>query len=186
MLELSYNSAAKTYEAPLQLKANNGIYLVDDFGRQRATPADVLNRWVVPMETRIDYLSLRTGGKMAVPFEVLLVFATNLKPEQLGDEAFLRRLQYKMLVQNPDAEEFSEIFRRFCADRKLPCADPLIDRFIDKHYRRAGRPFRRSHPRDVLTHAISFIQFAGQPYELTEEILDQAFDSCFPVDDLDG
>src|SRR4051794_21625842 len=100
MLDLRYNETSKVYEAPFQLKANNGIYLIDDFGRQRATPAEVLNRWIVPMERRSDYLSFLTGGKMTVPFEAFLVFSTNLRPEQLGDEAFLRRIQYKMLVRN--------------------------------------------------------------------------------------
>jgi hypothetical protein len=185
MLNLSYNSVSKIYEAPLHVKANNGIYLVDDFGRQRATPAEVLNRWIVPMEKRVDYLNLQTGGKITVPFEVFLVFSTNLKPDQLGDEAFLRRLQYKMFLHNPDAEEFSEIFRRFCADHRLPCQSGLVEWLIEKHYRDVKRRFRRCHPRDVVMHAINFIEFSGRPYELTEEILDHAFESCFPVEDLD-
>ncbi len=114
MLDLSYNETSKVYDAPYQLKANNGIYLIDDFGRQRCTPAEVLNRWIVPMERRVDYLSFRTGGKMIVPFEAFLVFSTNLKPAQLGDEAFLRRIQYKMLLRSPEAEEFKRIFEGFC------------------------------------------------------------------------
>ena len=99
MLDLNYNPVSKIYDAPFQLKANNGIYLIDDFGRQRATPAEVLNRWIVPMERKVDFLSFRSGGKMAVPFDAFLVFSTNLNPERLGDEAFLRRIQYKMLLQ---------------------------------------------------------------------------------------
>ena len=98
MLDLAYNPVSKVYDAPLQLKANNGIYLIDDFGRQRCTPAEVLNRWIVPMERRVDYLTLGTGGKITVPFEAFLVFSTNLRPDQLGDEAFLRRIGYKMLL----------------------------------------------------------------------------------------
>lgn len=185
MLNLNYNSVSKLYEAPLHVKANNGIYLVDDFGRQRTTPAEVLNRWIVPMEKRVDYLNLQTGGKITVPFEVFLVFSTNLKPDQLGDEAFLRRLQYKMLLRNPNAEEFKEIFLRFCEDRKLACTPRLVEDFLEKHYRAADRPFRRCHPRDVVTHAINFIEFGGRPYELTEEVLGHAYESCFPVDDFD-
>ncbi len=117
MLDLRFNQNSKMYEAPFQLKANNGIYLIDDFGRQRATPAEVLNRWIVPMERRVDYLSFLTGGKMTVPFEAFLVFSTNLNPADLGDEAFLRRIQYKMLMRGPAENEFIRIFEGFCNQR---------------------------------------------------------------------
>ena len=120
MLDLSYNETSKVYDAPFQLKANNGIYLIDDFGRQKATPTEVLNRWIVPMERRIDYLSLRTGGKITVPFEAFLIFSTNLKPDGLGDEAFLRRIQYKMLVRNPSPEEFEQIFMATASRGSFP------------------------------------------------------------------
>ena len=101
MLDLSYNKHSKVYDAPFQLKANNGIYLIDDFGRQKAAPPKILNRWIVPMERHIDYLSFQAGGKMTVPFEAFLIFSTNLRPDQLGDEAFLRRIQYKMFLRSP-------------------------------------------------------------------------------------
>jgi predicted ATPase with chaperone activity len=120
MLDLTYNATSKVYDAPYQVKANNGIYLIDDFGRQMCSPAEVLNRWIVPMERRIDYLKFFSGGKMTVPFEAFLIFSTNLKPDQLGDEAFLRRIQYKMLKRSPDQAEFSDIFRGFCAAKELP------------------------------------------------------------------
>lgn len=135
---------------------------LDDFGRQRHTPAELLNRWIVPMDRRLDYLKFQTGGKIAVPFEVFVVFSTNLIPDQLGDEAFLRRIRYKMLMRCPEEEEFREIFRRFCADNALQCQERLLDRFIDKHYRGTKRPFRRCHPRDVISHAIDLIQFGGE------------------------
>ena len=179
MLDLNYNATSKIYDAPYQLKANNGIYLIDDFGRQRCTPAEVLNRWIVPMERRVDYLTFRTGGKMTAPFEAFLVFSTNLRPEQLGDEAFLRRIEYKMLMKSPAADEFREIFRRFCASRELQCEEELISKFIEKRYRQTGKPFRRCHPRDVLSHAIHLIQFEKLPHVLTEDVLDRAFESCF-------
>ena len=111
MLDLQYNHTSKIYEAPFQLKANNGIYLIDDFGRQRATPAEVLNRWIVPMERRLDYLSFLTGGKMTAPFDAFLVFSTNLNPADLGDEAFLRRIQYKMLLKSPGRKRVHPHFR---------------------------------------------------------------------------
>lgn len=179
MLDLQYNRTSKIYEAPFQLKANNGIYLIDDFGRQRATPAEVLNRWIVPMERRVDYLSFLTGGKMTAPFEAFLVFSTNLNPSDLGDEAFLRRIQYKMLLRGPAENEFIRIFEAFCTTRKLPFSRDLIQRFIDKHYRRSGKAFRRCHPRDVLSHALNLMHFEKLPFALTDEIMDRAFDSCF-------
>ncbi len=179
MLDLRYNQTSKIYEAPFQLKANNGIYLIDDFGRQRATPAEVLNRWIVPMERRVDYLSFLTGGKMTAPFDAFLVFSTNLNPADLGDEAFLRRIQYKMLLRGPAENEFVRIFEAFCAARKLPYTRDLITRFIDKRYRRTGKVFRRCHPRDVLSHALNLMHFEKLPFALTDELLDRAYDSCF-------
>ena len=182
MLDLSYNPVSRVYDAPFQVKANNGIYLIDDFGRQKATPAEILNRWIVPMERRVDYLSFVSGGKMTVPFEAFLIFSTNLKPDQLGDEAFLRRIQYKMLMRNPDEKEFSDIFTGFCRAKELPCPPEMVSGFIDKHYRSTGRPFRRCHPRDVLSHAIDLIHFEKRPFKLTEELVDRAFESTFLQD----
>jgi len=179
MLDLRYNRTSKIYEAPFQLKANNGIYLIDDFGRQRATPAEVLNRWIVPMERRVDYLSFLTGGKMTVPFETFLVFSTNLNPAKLGDEAFLRRIQYKLLMRGPAQNEFERIFEAFCTERQIPLPEGMLARFIERHYAQTGKPFRRCHPRDVLTHALNLIHFEKLPLQLTEQILDRAFDSCF-------
>jgi predicted ATPase with chaperone activity len=187
MLDLKYNQTSKIYDAPYQLKANNGIYLIDDFGRQLCTPAEVLNRWIVPMERRVDYLKFHGGGKMTVPFEAFLVFSTNLRPEQLGDEAFLRRIQYKMFLKSPDEQEFLAIFRKFCESRNLNCDNELVSRFIEKHYRHKRRPFRRCHPRDVVSHAIDLIRFERLPFELTDDLLDRAFESCFLEEEaLDG
>ncbi len=179
MMDLSYNAGSKIYDAPFQVKANNGIYLIDDFGRQKVSPAEVLNRWIVPMERKQDYLSFETGGKVSVPFECFLIFSTNLNPEQLGDEAFLRRIQYKMMMKSPDEEEFKEIFRRFCTAQKLPFEEELLEVFVDVRYRTSSKRMRRCHPRDVLTHAIDFIRFERMPFELTAEVLDHAFESCF-------
>ena len=177
MLDLSYNAATKIYEAPFQLKANNGIYLIDDFGRQKASPAEILNRWIVPLERGIDYLTLRSGGKMTIPFEAFLTFSTNLEPAQLGDEAFLRRIQYKMHLRSPDRQEFVSIFRKVCAAFNLHCPDHCIDNLIAKRY--GGRPFRRCHPRDVLSHALDLVKFERRPPELDDALLDRAFNSCF-------
>ena len=184
MLDLSFNSVSKIYDAPFQLKSNNGIYLIDDFGRQKAQPSEILNRWIVPMEKHVDYLSFQAGGKMTVPFEAFLIFSTNLRPDQLGDEAFLRRIQYKMFLRSPNRGEFLEIFQRFARSRDLDCAAGLAEGWIEKHYVQGGKRYRRCHPRDVISHAIDIINFEALPKVLTEQVLDEAFHSCF-VENVD-
>jgi predicted ATPase with chaperone activity len=186
MLDLSFNPVAKYYDAPLQLKANNGIYLIDDFGRQKVTPAEVLNRWIVPMERRVDFLSFANGTKMTVPFECFLIFSTNLKPHQLGDEAFLRRIQYKMLMRSPEEREFLDIFLQFANSKGIPCPPDMAERFLDRHYRSTGKLRRRCHPRDVLSHAIDIMRFERRPMQLTDEVLDKAFHSNFVTDEEDA
>jgi hypothetical protein len=185
MLDLGYNAITKVYDAPFQLKANNGIYLIDDFGRQKTSPAEVLNRWIVPMDRRVDFLSFNTGGKMEVPFETFLIFSTNLQPEGLGDEAFLRRIQYKMFLRNPSRAEFIEIFQSFCASQSLEIPSFAIDTFIQTHYETTAKKFRRCHPRDVISHAIDLINFEQLPFGLTEDLLDRAFASCFVTSGMD-
>jgi hypothetical protein len=186
MLDLRFNHTSKVYEAPFQVKANNGIYLIDDFGRQRATPAEVLNRWIVPMERHNDYLSFITGGKLTTPFETFLVFSTNLNPADLGDEAFLRRIQYKMLLRGPTEAEFMRIFETFCSSRKLPFARDVVQRFVEKRFKQTNKVFRRCHPRDILSHALNLINFEKLQYALTDQLLDRAFDSCFLEDKQDA
>jgi predicted ATPase with chaperone activity len=184
MLDLTYNKHSKVYDAPFQVKANNGIYLIDDFGRQKATPAEILNRWIVPMERHVDYLSFQAGGKMTVPFEAFLIFSTNLRPDHLGDEAFLRRIQYKMFLRSPRAPEFILIFERFAAARALDCPPGLAEQFVQEHYVEGNKKFRRCHPRDVISHAIDILNFERLPMALTEDVLDRAFNSCF-VENVD-
>jgi predicted ATPase with chaperone activity len=179
MLDLSYNKHSKVYDAPFQLKANNGIYLIDDFGRQKAAPAEILNRWIVPMERHVDYLSFQAGGKMTVPFEAFLIFSTNLRPDNLGDEAFLRRIQYKMFLRSPRPLEFIRIFERFAVSRELDCPPGLAEHFVHKHYVAGTQKLRRCHPRDVISHAIDILNFERLPMALTEDVLDRAFNSCF-------
>jgi predicted ATPase with chaperone activity len=178
-LELGYNPESKIYDAPLQMRANNGVYLIDDFGRQKATPAEVLNRWIVPMERGVDYLTFHTGVKIEVPFDAFLIFSTNLHPSRLGDEAFLRRIEYKMLMKNPRSDEYAAIFRQVCAQRGLSCSELVLAHFIETHYVQTGKPFRRCHPRDIISHAIDMINFSRLPMEITFELLDHAFQSCF-------
>ena len=179
MVDLSYNASSKVHDAPFQLKANNGIYLIDDFGRQKATPKEILNRWIVPMERHVDYLNLNFGGKITVPFETFLIFSTNLRPNELGDEAYLRRIQYKMFVPSPSRAEFMRIFQRVYESLGLSCPAGLVETFVQKNYNDKAKPFRRCQPRDLLNHAVHIINFERRPKTLTEEILERAFRSCF-------
>jgi predicted ATPase with chaperone activity len=183
MLELRLNPATKIYDAPFHVKANNGIYLIDDFGRQRVKPVELLNRWIVPMESRIDHLELASGGKLSLPFEIFLVFSTNLKPAELGDEAFLRRIQYKMLVRNPSLDEFRHIFRMYASKQGLDYPSALLDKFLCERYERTKKPLRRCHPRDILLHVTDLIEFLRLPNLLTEDLLNRAFESCFALSD---
>ena len=179
MLDLMYIDSAKIYDAPYQLKANNGIYLVDDFGRQQVSPAALLNRWIYPLDRSVDYLTFQTGTKIEVPFECFLIFSSNLNPNDLGDEAFLRRLEYKMFMQNPSEEEFAAIFYDYCRQVKIECPMGLLTDVINDHYKKSGRKFRRCHPRDVVRIAIDLIKFEGLPVELSKDLMDHAFDLKF-------
>ena len=142
MLDLTFNPMTKFYEAPIQLKANGGVFLVDDFGRQRIRPQELLNRWIVPLESRFDYLTLHTGKKFQVPFDVLIVFATNLDPASLADEAFLRRIPYKIPIVDPTIDEFTQIFELNCRRRNLRFHQVMVAYLQRRHYGPAARPLR--------------------------------------------
>jgi len=179
MLDLTFNGASKFYEAPLQLKANGGVFLVDDFGRQRIRPEDLLNRWIVPLESRVDYLTLHTGKKFQVPFDVLTVFATNLEPASLADEAFLRRIPYKIAVKDPSVEEFTRIFEMSCRQRGLKFHQVMVAYLHRRHYRPEGRPLRACHPRDLLDQVTALCRYRGTEPAITRELLDAACASYF-------
>lgn len=179
MLDLMYIPSAKIYDAPYQLKANNGIYLVDDFGRQKITPAELLNRWIYPLDRGVDYLSFQTGAKIQVPFECFLIFSSNLNPNDLGDEAFLRRLEYKLFMKNPTEEEFATIFYDYCRQMKIECPSGLVADLIREQYMSTGRKFRRCHPRDVIRIAIDLLRFEKMPFLLSKELLTRAFELKF-------
>ena len=179
MLELAFNPIGKYYEAPAQLKANGGVFLVDDFGRQRVRPQDLLNRWIVPLESRFDYLTLHTGKKFQVPFDVLIVFATNLDPQSLADEAFLRRIPYKIAVGDPNVDEFSRIFELNCRQRKMKFHQVMVAYLQRRHYGPAGRPLRACHPRDLLDQVAALCRYRGIEPVITRELLDAACASYF-------
>jgi len=179
MLDLMFLESAKIYDAPYQLKANNGIYLIDDFGRQQVTPAELLNRWIYPLDRGVDFLTSNTGTKFEVPFECFLIFSSNLDPQDLGDEAFLRRIEYKMFMLNPGVEEFTKIFHTYCRQMDLEAPADLINQIIEEHYRAAGRKMRRSHPRDLINVAMDLIRYERLPRVLTKELIDRAVDMKF-------
>jgi predicted ATPase with chaperone activity len=183
-LELGYDQVSGFYKAPLQALANGGVLVIDDFGRQHASPRDLLNRWIVPLESRIDFLTLHTGQKFELPFEVFVVFATNLKPGELVDEAFLRRIQYKVLAESPTPQEFSTIFQNYCAFKRLDFDPALPEHIITRELRPRNIALRGCHPRDLIEHALAIAKYLDQPRALTPALLSEACASYF-VEDRD-
>ena len=181
-LELSYSPAMGFYRAPVQAIANGGVLVIDDFGRQTCSPRDLLNRWIVPLESRVDFLTLQTGQKFDFPFMTLVVFATNVKPQDLVDEAFLRRIQYKIFAESPTRAEFLQIFKNCCEAMRIEYREDVIEQLLVDYYRPRRIQLRGCHPRDLINQAISLAQYYGRPAELTAEILEAACASYF-VDD---
>lgn len=179
MLDLAFNPISKFHEAPIQLKANGGVFLVDDFGRQRMRPEDLLNRWIVPLESRVDYLTLHTGKKFQVPFDVLIVFATNLDPASLADEAFLRRIPYKIPVEDPSIDQFIRIFDMNCRRRGLRFHRVMVAYLQRRHYAPNQRPLRACHPRDILDQVTALCRYRGQEPTISRELLDAACRAYF-------
>ena len=178
-LDLQWSDTNRFYEAPLQLKANGGMLLIDDFGRQQMEPQELLNRWIVPLEERLDFLTFHTGKKFAVPFETLIIFSTNLDPEQLVDEAFLRRIRHKMGIDNPTEEQFYQIFKAACRERDIEFNKEAFIHLLRQHYKRINRPLKACHPRDLLDQMIDFATYRGEPREMTIDLIDRAARSYF-------
>jgi predicted ATPase with chaperone activity len=180
-LDLRYSPTARFYEAPHQMRASGGMFLIDDFGRQQVSPRDLLNRWIVPLEKRIDYLTLHTGKKVAIPFDELIVFSTNLDPADLVDEAFLRRIRYKVFVRSPTPEQYREIFRRMCRQRSVEYVDAAVSYLLQRHYGQRGIPLRACHPRDLLDQIIDTARYLNIPAVMSKQLLDIACESYFVV-----
>ncbi len=178
-LDLVWDDTAKYYEAPFQMKSNGGMFLIDDFGRQQVRPRDLLNRWVVPLEKRYDYLTLHTGQKIEVPFEVLIVFSTNLEPRDLVDEAFLRRIRHKIEIGDPSFEDFREIFRRECIEHNIPFDEEALGHLLHEYYITPGNPLRACHPRDLLDEIADISRYKGIAPVLSREMLQKAIDAYF-------
>ncbi len=178
-LDLIWNNEARFYEAPFQMKANGGAFMVDDFGRQRVEPKTLLNRWIVPLEKRVDFLTLHTGTKVEVPFDELIVFSTNLNPKDLVDDAFLRRIRYKIPINDPSHEHFRAIWKIVSEAKGVPYADEIVDYFVEKHMRSHGRPLRGCQPRDILENIIDVCRYKGVEPTVTAEMLDDAAQAYF-------
>jgi hypothetical protein len=181
-LDLKFNESGRFYEAPLQMKANGGIFMIDDFGRQQLRPMDLLNRWIVPLEKRYDYLTTVTGTKIEIPFDQLLIFSTNLDPTQLADEAFLRRIKYKIEIRDPDESQYRQIWHLICKSRRIECDDRGLDYLIEKWYRPTKRPFRMCQPRDLLDQMMSLSKYNMERVSFSPDLIDAACMTYFISD----
>jgi predicted ATPase with chaperone activity len=182
-LDLSYSATGGFYGAPVQMKANGGVLVIDDFGRQRVPARDLLNRWIVPLESRVDFLTLETGQKFDLPFRVMVIFATNIKPAELVDEAFLRRIHYKVFAENPTKSEFLQIFEDCCRARDVE-HDPLIAEALVARLRARNIRLRGCHPRDLIDQALAHAEYLGESRALSPELLEAACAAYF-VDDTE-
>jgi len=178
-LDLRFDPLANFYEAPLQLKANGGVFLIDDFGRQQASPIDLLNRWIMPLENGVDFLRLRTGQTLVIPFRALIIFCTNLDPFHLADEAFFRRIQMKVGIFNPDEPNYKRIFQKVCQQKGINFDESSYTHLIEKWYRDDNRSFQAVHPRDLLTIVSALCFYDGNVINLTQELIDEACEIYF-------
>jgi predicted ATPase with chaperone activity len=178
-LELKHDPVSNVSEASLQLKSNCGCLLIDDFGRQRVNPTELLNRWIIPLENRIDYLTLSNGRKIEVPFEQLIIFSTNLEPSDLADDAFLRRIPFKVHVEDPSPQEFHLLFQLFANKLQIECPREMVDYLIHTRLKQHGRPLRRCHPRDLVEQVMYHCNYNELPLRITAEYLDQAVRNYF-------
>ncbi|MBK7448058.1 MAG: ATP-binding protein [Anaerolineales bacterium] len=178
-LDLVFDDTTKFYEAPFQVKANGGILLIDDFGRQQVRPRDLLNRWIVPLENRVDFLRLHTGRKVEVPFDVLIVFSTNLPPKDLVDEAFLRRLRHKIEIGDPSFEEYREIFKRVAQDKRVEYNDQGLAYLLQEWYIKRNRKLRAAHPRDRCDQILDIASYMSVTPTMSREMIDRAAKAYF-------
>jgi hypothetical protein len=178
-LEIRHDPRSNTCEAPIQLKSNCGSLLIDDFGRQRVAPAELLNRWIVPLESKIDFLTLPTGKKISVPFEQIVLFSTNLQPYDLVDEAFLRRVPFKIEIRDPGVEEFISLFEKACLSMGFPWRPEVINQLLTVVFRNGNRPLRRCYPRDLLNQVRAYCTYRGEPLDLRIDYLQHACRNYF-------
>lgn len=177
-MDLIYSQTVKFYEAPFQMKANGGTLVIDDFGRQRVDPHELLNRWIIPLEGRVDYLTLHTGKKIEVPFEQLLIFATNLDPSDLVDDAFLRRMGYRLFVTAPNKETYAEIYQKYVTANGFDYDPKHLD-FLFRLYEQDKRPLRGCEPRDIIQRCADLCNYENLPKVLSNDLLELAWRNYF-------
>jgi hypothetical protein len=178
-LEIRHDPVSNVCEAPLQMKSNCGCLLIDDFGRQRIAPAELLNRWIVPLESHHDFLILPTGKKIQVPFDQLIIFSTNLDPADLADEAFLRRIPYKLEVNDPSESEFHNLFRLYAERYGCRYRRDAVDHLLANHFRPKQRGLRRCQPRDLLNLLYNYCRYHGLPLEMRPDLFDRVVPTYF-------
>ncbi|MBN2043551.1 MAG: ATP-binding protein [Anaerolineales bacterium] len=184
-LDLRFDPISKIYEAPLHIKANGGMFLIDDFGRQQARPLDMLNRWIVPLDDQVDYLRLKTGQTVVVPFRQLIVFATNLNPYDLAEDAFFRRIQIKVKVDSPSEENYRKIFELNCQLFDLEFDEEIYNYLVKTYYHDVGRDFQAVHPGDLLKILKALCEYEDREPVLAIDLIDTACESYF-VENWEG
>jgi hypothetical protein len=179
--EVNVSAGVNVSEAPIQMKSNCGTLVIDDFGRQRMTTDELLNRWIVPLEKRYDFLQMTSGKKIQVPFDQLIIFSTNLEPKDLVDDAFLRRIPYKIEVLDPSEEEFRQLFHLMAGKLNIRFDQAALDYLIETHYRAVNRPFRCCQPRDLLLQIANYCRYLSLAPEMTREYFDYAVENYFAI-----
>ncbi|HJV64128.1 MAG TPA: ATPase [Geomonas sp.] len=174
MLDLNFDAVSKYYEAPLQMKANNGVFILDDFGRQQVEPLSILNRWLVPLERQVDHMTLQTGMKVVIPFDVLVIISTDLEPKDLVHEAYLRRLHYKIKVDRPSEQEYLSIFKSACDEQGIVFCEDVYNYLNEQWYGAYGVARSACHPRDLINLIVTESSFYDKPPQLTVESLSEA------------
>ena len=184
-LGLAFNPRSGVYAAPVQALANGGVLIIDDFGRQQCAPQELLNWWMVPLESRVEYLSLASGEKFEMPFDPFIIFSTNIRPADLVDEAFLRRIRYKIYAKSPTSSDYARIFERHCRTRGIAYDQAMVDHLFSTFYRPRGLELRACHPRDLIEQALALADYRGEASELTTELLTRACATYF-LDEKDA
>jgi hypothetical protein len=179
LLDLDFNPIFRYYEAPFQMKANGGVFIIDDFGRQMVSPRDLLNRWIVPLERRTDFLTLHTGKKFEIPFDQLVIFSTNIEPKELVDEAFLRRIRYKIKIDHPSRETYKDIFKRVCNGSGIEYKDDVVEFILSELYEKTGTKLNACHPRDIIDQVIDITRYRQQKPYLDKELMKEAWLNYF-------
>ena len=179
MLDLDFNPVTKYYEASLQMRANNGLFIADDFGRQQVDPQSLLNRWIVPLDRQVDFMTLHTGIKFEIPFDMLVIFSTNIEPKALADEAFLRRIRYKIKIDHPSEAKFETIFKMVCQSNAIPFKKDIFEYLMENYYRRLRVNLNACHPRDIIDQIIDSAHYYMHPPALTREGIDAAWQNYF-------